>query len=108
MKRYILPEVEGVRGDGLLSKALRAIRDAVNDLSSRREAGTGVLVAGVVRVTVPGLQASTVVVPGYETLAGTTGTLSCSRAEYDVQTKTATIRSSSATDTSTVSWVALT
>lgn len=108
MKKYILPEVEGVRGDGLLSKALRAIRDALNDLSSRREAGTGVLVAGVARVTVPGLQASTVVVPGYETRAGTTGTLSCSLVEHDIEKKTVTIRSSSATDTSTVSWVALT
>lgn len=107
MRGYILPEIEGVRADGLLSKALRAIRDALNDLSSRGEAGTGVLVAGVVRVTVAGLRASTVVVPGYETRAGTTGTLSCALAEHDIEKKTATIRSSSATDASTVSWVAL-
>ena len=107
--KYLLREVESVRADGPLLRALRALRDALNDLAGRREAGFAQLEAGVARVTVPGLQAGTVVTPGWVKEGGTPGNrLLCNREEYDLEARTAVIRSSSATDTSTVSWVATT
>ena len=108
MKKYLLTEVESVRGDGILLRCLRAIRDALNDVSGRSTSGRATLENGAVVVKVTGLQEATVIVPGYARMLGTTGTLSCSPDEYDVQGKTATIRSTSATDGSDVAWVAVT
>lgn len=108
MKTYILSEVDAVRANGALFGALKAIRDVLNDLSGRSVAGTGTLVSGVVAVTVPGLQAGTTIVPGYVRPTGTTGTLSCDPAEYDISRGTAVIRSSSSADANPVSWVAVT
>ena len=107
--KYVLREVESVRADGPLLRALRALRDALNDLAGRRETGMATLEAGVARVTVPGIQARTIVIPGWVKEGGTPGArLLCNPEEHDLEAKTATIRSSSATDASTVSWVATT
>ena len=107
--KYVLREVESVRADGPLLRTLRALRDALNDLAGRREHGTATLEAGVAVVTVPGLQARTVVTPGWVKEGGAPGTrLLCDLEEYDLEARTVVIRSSSATDTSTVSWVATT
>ena len=108
MRLYILSEVDRVRGESALTQALKALRDALNDISSRRIAGTAVLVAGVAQISVPGLQAGTVVVPGYVNEAGTPGRLRCSQVEHDIAAGIATIRSSSTSDTSTVAWIAVT
>lgn len=107
--KYVLREIESLRADGPLLRALRALRDALNDLAGRRDAGMAVLEAGVARVTIPGLQARTIVTPGWVKEAGTPGNrLLCSPEEYDLESGIAVIRSSSATDASTVSWVATT
>lgn len=108
MKLYILPEVDAARADGIVQRALRGLRDALNDLSGRSTSGTATLQAGVAKVVVPALQTGTLVVVGYVTEAGTPGRLRCSPAEHDVANKVAVIRSSSTTDASTVAWVAVT
>lgn len=108
MKTYVLNEVEHARADGAVLRAFRALVRAINDLASRTETGGGTLVAGVSEITVPGLQTGTRIVAGYAVPGGTTGTLYADPSEYDVDAGTAVVRSTSGTDTSGFSWVAVT
>lgn len=106
MKRYVLMEVERVRGDAALLEALRAVARAINDLSSRVQTGDATLENGAALVTVPGLQAGTRIVAGHLVPAGTPGPVYADPAEYDVPRERAVIRSTSGSDQSRVAWIA--
>ena len=108
MKRYVLMEVERVRGDAALLEALRAVVRAINDLSSRVQTGDATLENGAALVTVPGLQAGTRLIPGYVRTAGTPGEVYADSAEFDVARQRAVIRSTSGSDQSRVAWIAVT
>jgi hypothetical protein len=105
MKPFALQEVEQLRDQTYLYRALKKVLLALNLIVGTLTIGTATLVAGTVTVKFSGLTTDSRIVTCHQTIGGTAGHLSVDTANYNLAAYTFKINSSSASDTSVVTWL---
>jgi hypothetical protein len=105
VREILVPDVERVRDQLYLYRALTAIVNGLNALIGNVQAGQATLVAGTTKVSFAGLTPASRITATHARPSGTPGTLSVDPQKYDLVRKNFTIDSTSASDTSLVTWL---
>lgn len=105
MRPLAVPEVEQTKDTLWIYRSFQKVRDAVNTIIGTISGGTISLVAGTATVRFANLTPSSVIFVTRQRSAGTPGYIYADPLDYNLQTHTFVIRSTSASDTSLVAWL---